>query len=83
MSEPVLIREDDEGVVTLTLNDPKTLNALSDRMLAALQDQINQFQVVSLANCKFKDYAHKKTKRVFSSPPKQFNDLAKLRAKWT
>lgn len=41
MSEPILIREDDEGVVTLTLNDPKTLNALSDRMLAALQDQIN------------------------------------------
>ena len=42
MSDQVLLRTDRDGVVELTLNDPKTLNALSDRMLAALQGQIDQ-----------------------------------------
>lgn len=32
----ILKREDEGGVATLTLNDPGTLNALSDEMLAAL-----------------------------------------------
>lgn len=42
MSEPCLKREDKDGIATLTLNDPNKLNALSDRMLAALQDQIDR-----------------------------------------
>ncbi len=36
MAEAILLREDDRGVATLTLNDPARLNALSDAMLAAL-----------------------------------------------
>jgi enoyl-CoA hydratase/carnithine racemase len=36
MTEPVLLRADDAGVATLTLNTPASLNALSDAMLAAL-----------------------------------------------
>lgn len=41
MSEPILKREDSGAVATLTLNTPKSLNALSDAMLAALQDQFD------------------------------------------
>lgn len=40
-AEPILLVEDDGPVRTLTLNRPKALNALSDAMLAALQDQID------------------------------------------
>ncbi|MCF1708361.1 enoyl-CoA hydratase [Tabrizicola sp. J26] len=36
MTEAILLREDDKGIATLTLNDPARLNALSDAMLAAL-----------------------------------------------
>ena len=36
MSDPILIREDDGAIATLTLNNPTRLNALSDAMLAAL-----------------------------------------------
>ncbi|GIT91766.1 enoyl-CoA hydratase [Jannaschia pagri] len=32
----ILLRDDSDGITTLTLNDPGTLNALSDEMLAAL-----------------------------------------------
>ena len=32
----ILLREERDGIVTLTMNDPRTLNALSDAMLAAL-----------------------------------------------
>lgn len=37
----ILLREDHGGIATLTLNDPKTLNALSDEMLAALSGQLS------------------------------------------
>ncbi|MGC9418378.1 MAG: enoyl-CoA hydratase [Rhodovulum sp.] len=40
MSE-ILIREDADGIATLTMNAPDRLNALSDAMLAALQAQID------------------------------------------
>jgi len=40
MSE-LLLRNDAGGIATLTLNAPDRLNALSDAMLAALQDQID------------------------------------------
>jgi enoyl-CoA hydratase/carnithine racemase len=38
---PVVRDQDTRGVVTLTLNRPHSLNALSDDMLAALQEQID------------------------------------------
>ena len=38
MSDPILIRNDDGAVCTLTLNNPARLNALSDAMLAALKE---------------------------------------------
>lgn len=41
MSDSILLREDAGGIATLTLNTPARLNALSDAMLAALQDQID------------------------------------------
>jgi enoyl-CoA hydratase/carnithine racemase len=36
-NESILLREDQDGVVTLTLNRPAELNALSEEILAALQ----------------------------------------------
>ena len=36
--DDILLRSDDVGVATLTLNSPANLNALSDAMLAALAD---------------------------------------------
>jgi len=39
--EPILLREDIDGVTTLTLNRPKQYNALSEAMLAALQKELD------------------------------------------
>jgi enoyl-CoA hydratase/carnithine racemase len=39
-AEEILVRSDAGAVATLTLNDPKRLNALSERMLAALKDAL-------------------------------------------
>lgn len=41
-TEPLLLREDQDGITTLTLNRPQQFNALSDAMLAALQAQLDQ-----------------------------------------
>ncbi len=38
MTEPCLLRDDRDGIATLTLNTPRRLNVLSDAMLAALGD---------------------------------------------
>ena len=38
MTEPILLRHDEAGIATLTLNAPGALNALSDAMLAALTE---------------------------------------------
>ena len=41
MTEPILLRQDTGAVATLTMNTPKSLNALSDAMLAALQAEFD------------------------------------------
>jgi enoyl-CoA hydratase/carnithine racemase len=43
-NEPILLREDDGGVTTLTLNRPRQYNALSEEMLADLQDQLDTIE---------------------------------------
>lgn len=40
-NEPLLMRQDDAGIVTLTLNRPRQYNALSDALLAELQTQLD------------------------------------------
>jgi len=40
--EAILLRDDNNGVTTLTLNRPKQFNALSQRMLAALQEALDE-----------------------------------------
>jgi enoyl-CoA hydratase/carnithine racemase len=40
-NEPLLLRQDDHGVVTLTLNRPRQYNALSDALLGELQTQLD------------------------------------------
>lgn len=42
MSEPILLRQDDRGVATLTLNAPASLNALSTAMIATLSDAFDR-----------------------------------------
>jgi enoyl-CoA hydratase/carnithine racemase len=42
MREPILLREDKDGITTLTLNRPKQYNALSEAMLAALQAELDE-----------------------------------------
>ena len=39
---PVLLRADDGGVATLTLNRPAARNALSTRLMSALQDEVDR-----------------------------------------
>lgn len=41
MSDPVLIRQDQDGISRLTLNRPGQYNALSDDLLAALTENLN------------------------------------------
>lgn len=41
MSEPLVLREDRDAITHLTLNSPGNLNALSDEMLAALQNALD------------------------------------------
>ncbi|MEX0707312.1 MAG: enoyl-CoA hydratase [Woeseia sp.] len=40
--EPVLLRSDDQGIATLTLNRPAKFNALSEELLASLQYELDQ-----------------------------------------
>lgn len=40
-SDPLVLRQDKDGVATLTLNTPKKLNALSDAMIVALSDALD------------------------------------------
>src|SRR5690606_21291102 len=49
MSEPILLRSDEDAVATLTLNAPASLNALSDAMLAALKAEFGRLAEDRLA----------------------------------
>jgi enoyl-CoA hydratase/carnithine racemase len=40
--EPVLLRSDDDGIATLTLNRPTKFNALSEELLTSLQHELDQ-----------------------------------------
>ena len=40
--EPVLLRSDNDGVATLTLNRPAKFNALSEELLTSLQSELDQ-----------------------------------------
>jgi enoyl-CoA hydratase/carnithine racemase len=40
--EPVLIREDRDGIATLTMNRPKQMNLLTSEMIAAIQDALDK-----------------------------------------
>ena len=42
---PVLLRHDEDGVATLTLNRPGQYNALSDNLLTSLQTELDQIAV--------------------------------------
>jgi enoyl-CoA hydratase/carnithine racemase len=42
MTEPILLRTDADGIATLTMNTPGSLNALSDAMLAALAAEFSR-----------------------------------------
>ena len=39
--QPVLLREERDGICTLTMNRPQQMNLLTSEMLAALQDAFN------------------------------------------
>ncbi len=40
--QPVLLREDRDGICTLTMNRPQQMNLLTSEMLSALQDAVDQ-----------------------------------------
>ena len=40
--QPVLVREDQDGIATLRLNRPQQLNALSEALLGALQEELDR-----------------------------------------
>jgi enoyl-CoA hydratase/carnithine racemase len=42
--EPILLREDDNGITTLTLNRPRQYNTLSEAMLTALHDTLKDIE---------------------------------------
>ncbi|CAN0626254.1 Enoyl-CoA hydratase/isomerase [Burkholderia multivorans] len=50
-SEPILLRDDREGVVTLRLNRPQQFNALSEAMLAALHDAFDTLAADPRVRC--------------------------------
>lgn len=41
LNAPLILREDQDGLVTLTLNRPRHYNALSEEMLAALKTELD------------------------------------------
>ena len=50
-STDILLRDEWDGVVTLTLNRPAQFNALSEEMLSALQDALNDLRQDEAVRC--------------------------------
>lgn len=50
-SEPILLRDMRDGVVTLRLNRPQQFNALSEAMLASLQDAFDSLAADARVRC--------------------------------
>ncbi|KAF1048634.1 MAG: Enoyl-CoA-hydratase [Herbaspirillum frisingense] len=48
---PILLRDDRQGIVTLTLNRPQQFNALSEAMLEALQTELDQLAADDSVRC--------------------------------
>ncbi len=76
--EPILLREDKEGVVTLTLNRPAQFNSLSRELLAALQAELERIatepraRVVVIAGAGKAFCAGHDLKEMRSDPSKEF-----------
>lgn len=51
MSDEILLIEEDQGVVTLTLNDPAQYNTLSEAMLDALEAAVSDLAQSETARC--------------------------------
>jgi len=51
MTKPHLLRQDDDGVVTLTLNRPDQFNPLSEDMLSALETELAQIAGDASVRC--------------------------------
>lgn len=49
--EPVLVREENEGIVTLTLNRPGQYNVLSEEMLQAFQGELDELATNEAVRC--------------------------------
>jgi len=49
--EPVLVREDHGGIATLRMNRPKHLNALSEALLGALQEELDRISKQPEVRC--------------------------------
>ncbi len=77
-NEPILLREDRDGVATLTLNRPASLNALSEEMLTELQAALDalsadeSIRVVVLAGAGRAFCAGHDLKQMRSSPDQDY-----------
>lgn len=75
---PVLLREDRDGITTLTLNRPKQYNSLSEALLSALQESLNAIaedesvRVVVLAGAGKAFCAGHDLKQMRSHPDKEY-----------
>ncbi len=79
-AEPVLLRADEGGVVTLTLNRPRQYNTLSEALIAALQGELERLaldpavRVVVLAGAGKAFCAGHDLKEMRSKPSKAYYD---------
>lgn len=78
-TDPILLRDDSNGVTTLTLNRPQQYNALSSRLLSELQQQLDDIDqdqsvkvVIIAANGKAFCSGHD-LKEIRSSGPREFH----------
>jgi enoyl-CoA hydratase/carnithine racemase len=78
--EPILLRQDDGGIATLTLNRPKQYNALSEELLAQLQSMLaaiaadESVRVVVIAGAGSAFCAGHDLKQMRANPSKAYYD---------